>query len=136
MEAGVGQSLYSCKLGWYLAYSCNNCGNIIELDSAPPIPQDIRKAILEQSGYYQLTITDNRENRIKAAQCFYGLFNLSTSQALNLVKKVIAYNGVPGTDVEMEYIAKELKSYAVKYSINKIEKSKFYINFTEIPSIK
>ncbi|MBQ2804024.1 MAG: hypothetical protein IJF07_09020 [Lachnospiraceae bacterium] len=59
----VGDKICSEVLCWFWSYHRTNCGKAVELDGLDSIPSEIKKAILEQEGTYELYLCNTKDTK-------------------------------------------------------------------------
>ena len=113
IDVYVGQSVYDRKLVWHQSYRCPNCGMAIEEDDIGSPPDELRQLILEQEGSWCLQIAEIGDSAIIAAKILRKLMNLSLPDIAN-VKKKIPGEVTIGTQVEMEWLVKNLRAEGIQ----------------------
>jgi hypothetical protein len=96
----AGESLYTGKLKWYLSCSCSKCGSVSEADGLGLPPEDVRTAIINESGLWRLELIQKKTHVI-AAKVLTNAFDIPRTVAL----ASLGPEGIwKGTKTEVEWL--------------------------------
>ena len=61
VTANVADNIYDNSYRWHLSYECKNCDNAVEFDEIGELPNEIKRAIVEQDGSWGAILSNRKE---------------------------------------------------------------------------
>ncbi|MED4729392.1 hypothetical protein P9597_14795 [Aneurinibacillus migulanus] len=121
VEVHVKQYIVNNLIAWSEAYSCTKCGNeVVSDDWGDQTPNEVRKAILEQEGEWELVILKHGENKAHFLKNLRDALNLTLQEVSSLFKKIPGAL-IVGTFQEMLLLKKKLALPDENISINRVK---------------
>ncbi|MCA1294968.1 hypothetical protein LBW89_18300 [Paenibacillus sp. alder61] len=117
----VKQYIVNNAIAWSEAYSCVNCGNeVVSDDWGDQTPNEVRKAILEQEGEWELVILKHGENKSRFLRKLRDALSLTLQKVSDLCKKIPG-TLIAGTFQEMLLLKIRLALPDEDISINRVK---------------
>jgi hypothetical protein len=91
MDISVGEKLVRGRILWHCSWHCRSCGSRIEEDGGEPVPEEVRRMILQSNGAWELRITEQPHN-LPAV-----LKRLRETLRLSLLETARLKTRIPGT---------------------------------------
>jgi hypothetical protein len=115
----VGQVADRGRLRWWASRSCPECGKALELDGGGDIPEEARRAILEEQGTWALTVSEEGTNVIRVMKVLREALALPLAE-VRLLRQRIPDEVITGTAAEVERLRRLLAEEGVSANIEKL----------------
>lgn len=115
----VGQSFAPGVLVWWDSLRCRACGMALEADDYGLPPEELRQAILDESGYHLLTLSS--DDRVKAIHTLNATLVMPWRVQAEMMKRLPG-TVLGGTSVEMEWLKARLDEAGIESLIRRGER--------------